>query len=890
MTGGLLQLASYGAEDIYLTGNPEISYFKSVYKRYSNFSMEGINMTFDRIPDFNSNILTANCKIQRAGDLIKNVFLRMKLPSIYNYNYKYNNVDNPLIGLKLILDENGIETEYPIYSSKLQSISNITKINLGGNFTDDEQVGIKLNGYFAMEEQYNILDLYNNIKLDTNIHYYISGITKIYTEENIENVNKYPIKLLTQNSNYDNIYNKFLELQAINTDYTFVNNSIADLQITNNNIQNNINFTQDTKDYVNAVISFVNDVYQFIITNIDNINLYIQQINFIIEQIKYASADLSTLLINLTNTVINLNTLFTTTNFYVNIINNINTDLNNTNDEPTLINLTNDLLITINELNTIDNSSNVNTEIINIYNDINNIINNLVINYTYISLYSALEQLYANNSTLIDNGYSLQKITNNGITYYEIPVLFRARIYNLIKKNGNPLEGTDNNTNINYSYYYIEWSDNYYPLGALLNYIILSDSAVENFPVNFSVNTWTNDADYNSFKFVIPEKDIIYTHNAIKNPYNNSYNYFPNTNYKGSIKNFKWVLNILKNYTLFINGMKIVEQSFDYLKNTLLSTSSFNKNIMINRLIGNIPELINPENSNIGYPTPEYELYIPLHFWFSKDTGMAFPLIAVPNSVVEIRVDFNSIGTQNNTNNNFSGNNFYKGLSYTKPEIKDISLDIEYIFLDETERNFFARYPHEYLIEQVQTNVFTNLVKNSIVKVNFLHPIKEIILYTKNEQENQLYPMNRLYNNQINVNFIKNIKLLFNGNERLQNKPNIYFNTVQPYLYHKGETFPDYLYYSFSIDPENIEPRGSCNFSKINNFLLEIEFDEKYLNKTFKYNEITGLPNKIITINNDMTLTENYEYTPIETKLYITGINYNILVIKSGLAGVKFAT
>ena len=45
MGGGLMQLVAYGAQDIYLTGNPQITFFKVVYRRHTNFSMESIQQT-----------------------------------------------------------------------------------------------------------------------------------------------------------------------------------------------------------------------------------------------------------------------------------------------------------------------------------------------------------------------------------------------------------------------------------------------------------------------------------------------------------------------------------------------------------------------------------------------------------------------------------------------------------------------------------------------------------------------------------------------------------------------------------------------------------------------------------------------------------------------------
>ena len=52
MTGGLMQLVAYGAQDIYLTGNPQITYFKIVYRRHTNFAMEAIQQTFNGSADF----------------------------------------------------------------------------------------------------------------------------------------------------------------------------------------------------------------------------------------------------------------------------------------------------------------------------------------------------------------------------------------------------------------------------------------------------------------------------------------------------------------------------------------------------------------------------------------------------------------------------------------------------------------------------------------------------------------------------------------------------------------------------------------------------------------------------------------------------------------------
>lgn len=86
MPGGLLQLTTYGAQDFYLTGNPQISFFKAVYRRYTNFSMEMIEILPNVNVDLqeNSDSSKLSFKISRNGDLVKDMYLVFTLPSIFS--------------------------------------------------------------------------------------------------------------------------------------------------------------------------------------------------------------------------------------------------------------------------------------------------------------------------------------------------------------------------------------------------------------------------------------------------------------------------------------------------------------------------------------------------------------------------------------------------------------------------------------------------------------------------------------------------------------------------------------------------------------------------------------------------------------------------------------
>ena len=79
MGGGLMQLVAYGAQDVYLTGNPQMTFWKVTYRRHTNFAMESIEQTFDGQADFGRRV---QCTISRNGDLAYRTYLQVTLPEI----------------------------------------------------------------------------------------------------------------------------------------------------------------------------------------------------------------------------------------------------------------------------------------------------------------------------------------------------------------------------------------------------------------------------------------------------------------------------------------------------------------------------------------------------------------------------------------------------------------------------------------------------------------------------------------------------------------------------------------------------------------------------------------------------------------------------------------
>jgi hypothetical protein len=80
--GGLIQLVSYGAEDLYLTDKPDITFFKCIYKRHTNFAIEPVKQLFSSKGDFGERV---SCTISKNGDLMGSVYLVVDLPAIPEY-------------------------------------------------------------------------------------------------------------------------------------------------------------------------------------------------------------------------------------------------------------------------------------------------------------------------------------------------------------------------------------------------------------------------------------------------------------------------------------------------------------------------------------------------------------------------------------------------------------------------------------------------------------------------------------------------------------------------------------------------------------------------------------------------------------------------------------
>lgn len=286
------------------------------------------------------------------------------------------------------------------------------------------------------------------------------------------------------------------------------------------------------------------------------------------------------------------------------------------------------------------------------------------------------------------------------------------------------------------------------------------------------------------------------------------------------------------------------------------------------KMIGNV-EYMTTFDSNMK---PEYILRIPLQFWFCRHNGMAIPLVALRYHDVQINVTFNKLE-----------NCAYVDEGYTlfnSLHIKHASLFVDYIYLDSIERHRFARASHEYLIEQVQREEFTDIIgQNYSAELNFVHPCKELIWtiqanrYKFNPTDSNigLKQHNYSISETCKGNPILFAQLEFNTYVRVARSNGNYFNYVQPYQSHSHTPADGINMYSFAHKPEMQQPSGTANLSRLNFIILNLIIDPLAFSNP-----------------NDTTIGKSIldELDGIILTVYAT--NYNVFRIMSGMGGLAF--
>ena len=288
-----------------------------------------------------------------------------------------------------------------------------------------------------------------------------------------------------------------------------------------------------------------------------------------------------------------------------------------------------------------------------------------------------------------------------------------------------------------------------------------------------------------------------------------------------------------------------------------------------------------------GLAAGDNRLYVPLEFWFCRNVGLALPLIGLQYHEVKVNLQFESA-----TN-----------LGVVASDKFGAELWVDYVYLDTDERRKFAQSSHEYLIEQLQ---FTGReLAGSKIKLNFNHPVKELVWVCHNRTDvkdwinytdkashsidgdnndalvdsTTLKVIDAISSNG-GANLCASAKLTLNGNDRFATREGKYFNLVQPFQHHENIPANSGInVYSFALKPEEHQPSGTLNMSRIDTATLDLTY--KPLNKGEASTSTAANPV-------ERTIDSTFE-SPKVSQVSIYAVNYNVLRILSGMGGIAYS-
>jgi hypothetical protein len=355
-------------------------------------------------------------------------------------------------------------------------------------------------------------------------------------------------------------------------------------------------------------------------------------------------------------------------------------------------------------------------------------------------------------------------------------------------------------------------------------------------------------------------------------------------------------------------GGQIIDRQYGewlYLWETL--TADFDTAMKLDNMVGG--QYSNGDTAAIDCQGRPRVIYVPFQFWFNRNPGLALPLIALQYHEVRFNITLNdaiNLAAYNVTGTTTPVGTLSKAGSLAAaanalPQPKDMALYIDYIYLDVEERRRFAQESHEYLIEQLQFEGQQQITSASDrIDLTLNHPVKELIWVFQDARKTDCSLPETISDSQANYtqepytqpfsynDVINRCRLQINGQDRFEERYGDYFWKVQPYQHHTGGGYPRAFasagsvvvarpapnpinVYSFAIAPEEHQPSGTCNFSRIDNATLVFDSFRPVItagNPT----DIGNFPSKAY---------------PYNFRLY--AVNYNILRIMSGMGGLAYS-
>jgi len=422
---------------------------------------------------------------------------------------------------------------------------------------------------------------------------------------------------------------------------------------------------------------------------------------------------------------------------------------------------------------------------------------------------------------------------------------------------------------------------------------------------------------------------------------------------------FQWVryigAQIIQDATFLIGGTQVQQFDSDYIISTAFTDQDETQYNKWQELVGDVPELYDPANGQysggIGnsvtrtpglYPNvynnsdpsiqaqnnfpsiPGRDITLPLSFWFSQNSGLALPLVALQYHECEVQLtlrpikdlytildpsgyrvrpdvmvnasssqlQMGNVGYLPNSEPGIYINQYLTDIGYTPPSINSWPLNprlqATYVYLTDEERRTFASKPLNYIIRHVTKYPFQSISNRQLFDLYTHNPVPRIIIVPRRSDSTRYLNAWTNYTNwwrygqapfipafssvptggysgtnitSAQRDIIRSIRIICDGNDAQEIKPLQYFNELSSWRYATGVFPPGLAIYSFALDTSKwTRPSGSLNTSRVKNFQIDIDM---------------------------WPLAQNSMYL-IDYAVYVESINF--LVIEGGMGGMKYAS
>jgi hypothetical protein len=318
---------------------------------------------------------------------------------------------------------------------------------------------------------------------------------------------------------------------------------------------------------------------------------------------------------------------------------------------------------------------------------------------------------------------------------------------------------------------------------------------------------------------------------------------------------------LIQEITFEIGEQEIDRQTGEWMEIWTQLTTPASQRYALNEMIGRI-EPYNPINIIPGKRSDGLHLLIPLQFYFCKNPGMYIPLVALQYTPIRINITLRPLQQlfwipppPNPYNPNVFGSQdlveWLPGCSVqvdSTAQIVNMMLWGDYVYLDVDERRSFSSTSHEYIIEQVQYTPPYSLTSGqttATISVEFNHPLKEMIFVVQRDvmsSRNEWFNYSNLsigeavpsyimdYTNSNapsgRIDLISSAVLQLDGHDRFMARDASYFRLNQPYAHHTTTPVSSFIYnYCFALRPEDAQPTGTMNASRIDSIVWQIQMN-----------------------------------------------------------------